>query len=68
MIYLKDDCIFKLIKESEKRHAKASKKNDEKAMEKEDSYQEALYDVLDWVNENTKTVEVIGGELEMVAV
>jgi hypothetical protein len=68
MIYLKDDCIFKLINESEKRHAKASKKNDEKGMEREDAYQEALYDVLDWVNENTKTVEVIGGELEMVAV
>lgn len=68
MEYLKDDCIFKLIKESEKRHIKASKKNDEKAMEKEDAYQEALYDVLNWVNDNAHSVEVVGGELEMVAV
>ena len=37
-------------------------------MEKEDAYQEALYDVLDWVNSNEGPVEVIGGELEMVAV
>ena len=68
MEYLKDNCIFKLIKESEERHHKASKKNDEKAMEKEDAYQEALYDVLDWVNDHAGPVEVIGGELEMVAV
>lgn len=68
MIYLKDDCIFKLIKESEERYTKASKKNDEKGMEREDAYQEALYDVLDWVNDNKGPVEVIGGELEMVAV
>ena len=68
MEYLKDDCIFKLIKESEKRHYKASKKNNEKAMEREDAYQQALYDVLAWVNENEGPVEVIGGELEMVAV
>jgi hypothetical protein len=68
MEYLKDDCIFKLIKESEKRHNKASKKNDERAMEREDAYQEALYDVLDWVNSNEGPVEVVGGELEMVAV
>lgn len=67
-MYLKDDCIFKLIKESEKRYNKASEKNDEKAMEEEDAYQQALYDVLDWVNNNTHSVEVIGGELEMVAV
>ena len=68
MEYLKDDCIFKLIKESEERHHKASKKNDEKAIEKEEAYQEALYDVLNWVNDNTHSVEVVGGELEMVAV
>ena len=68
MEYLKDDCIFKLIKESEERYDKASKKNDEKAMEKEDAYLQALYDVLDWVNDNQTPVEVIGGELEMVAV
>lgn len=68
MEYLKDDCIFKLIKESDERRIKASEKNDEKAMEKEEAYQEALYDVLDWVNNHTHTVEVRGGELEMVAV
>lgn len=68
MEYLKDNCIDKLMKESEKRYAKASKKNNEKAMEKEEAYQEALYDVLDWVNSNKGPVEVIGGELEMVAV
>ena len=68
MEYLKDDCIDKLINESMKRRNKASKKNDEKAMEREDAYQEALYDVLDWVNENKGPVEVIEGELEMVAV
>lgn len=68
MEYLKDDCIDKLINESMKRRNKAAKKNNEKAIEHEDAYQQALYDVLDWVNENTKTVEVIGGELEMVAV
>ena len=68
MEYLKDDCIFKLIKESDKRRIKASKKNDEEAMEKEDAYQQALYDTLDWINNHTHTVEVIGGELEMVAV
>ena len=68
MEYLKDDCIFKLIKESDERRIKASKKNDEEAMEKEDAYQQALYDALDWINNHTYTVEVIGGELEMVAV
>ena len=68
MEYLKDDCIFKLIKESDERRIKASKKNDEEAMEKEDAYQQALYDTLDWINNHTHTVEVIGGELEMVAV
>ena len=68
MEYLKDDCIFKLIKESDERRIKASKKNDEEAMEKEDAYQQALYDALDWINNHTHTVEVIGGELEMVAV
>ena len=68
MEYLKDDCIFKLIKESEKRYDKASKKNDEEAMNREDAYLQALYDILDWINNHTHTVEVIGGELEMVAV
>lgn len=68
MEYLKDNCIDKLIKESDERLAKASKKNDEEAMEREDAYQEALYDVLDWVNSNSHIVEVRGGELEMVAV
>lgn len=68
MEYLKDNCIFRLIKESEERYNKASKKNDEKAMEEENAYQQALYDVLDWVNNHTHSVEVIGGELEMVAV
>ena len=68
MEYLKDDCLLKLIKESDKRLAKASKENDEETMEREDAYQEALYEVLNWVNSNTHTVEVIGGELEMVAV
>ena len=68
MEYLKDNCIFQLIKESEKRYDKASKKNDEEAMNREDAYLQALYDVLDWINNHTHTVEVIGGELEMVAV
>lgn len=68
MEYLKDDCIFKLIKEAEARYNKASEKNDEKAMEREDAYKEALYDVLDWVNTNEGPIEVVGGELEMVAV
>ena len=68
MEYLKDNCIFQLIKESEARYDKASKKNDEEAMNKEDAYLQALYDVLDWINNHTHTVEVIGGELEMVAV
>lgn len=68
MEYLKDDCIFKLLKESEERYNKASKKNNEKTMKEEDAYQQALYDVLDWVNDNKGPVEVIGGELEMVAV
>lgn len=68
MEYLKDDCLDRLMKESEERYAKASEKNDEKEMEKEDAYLQALYDVLDWVNDNKGPVEVIGGELEMVAV
>lgn len=68
MEYLKNDCIFQLIKEAEVRYNKASEKNDEKAMEREDAYKEALYDVLDWVNTNEGPVEVAGGELEMVAV
>lgn len=68
MEYLKDDCIDKLINESMKRRNKAVKKNNEKAIKHEDAYQQALYDVLDWVNDNKGPVEVIGGELEMVAV
>ena len=68
MEYLKDDCIDKLIKKSDERHQKALEKNDEIAIEKENAYLQALYDVLDWVNDNKGPVEVIGGELEMVAV
>lgn len=68
MKYLKEDCIEQLMKESEERYEKASEANNEEAMNAEDAYINALYDVLNWIEEHKTPVEVPGGELEMVAV
>lgn len=62
------DQINKLMKESEERYAEDYKLNDNEGMDREDSYLQALYDILNWVNENKTSVEVYGGELDMVAV